>query len=109
MKYIIGASIGGLFGFSLPIMLDVEKLVLIQEAIKITDRDALHVSLFFLGEIHTPHLDELQIALASLTGGNGKIELALTEVDAFPRLNQPRVLIIGVKQIAGQPILQFHR
>lgn len=27
MKYIIGASIGGLFGFSLPMMLDVEKVI----------------------------------------------------------------------------------
>jgi len=91
------------------IMIAVGKLGLNQEAINITPEDALHISLLFLGEIQAAHHDELQTALASLTKQTGKVEFALTDANAFPRLNQPRVLYIGVKQISGQPILQFHR
>lgn len=64
--------------------------------IKLVERENLHLTLRFLGEIPQSRVDSVIRALASVRFNKFLIKLA--DVGVFPDLSRPRVLWIGVSQ-----------
>ncbi|AAL64840.1 RNA 2',3'-cyclic phosphodiesterase [Pyrobaculum aerophilum] len=68
--------------------------------IKLVERENLHITLRFLGEIPQSRVDSIIKALASVKFNKFMIKLA--ELGVFPDLSRPRVLWIGVSQGAEE-------
>ncbi len=68
-------------------------------AVRWTPRDALHLTLRFLGDVPRPTADALAGAVAARLGGLRAFDLRLTGAGAFPPRGRPRVLWIG-----GDPV-----
>ncbi|MGB9704902.1 MAG: RNA 2',3'-cyclic phosphodiesterase, partial [Pyrobaculum sp.] len=64
--------------------------------IKLVERENLHLTLRFLGEIPQSNVDAAIRALAQLRFS--KFQIKLADVGVFPDLSRPRVLWIGVSQ-----------
>lgn len=64
--------------------------------VKWVDRERLHLTLKFLGEVDGGRQPELSGALERAVAGFAPLELRLGGVGAFPSLGQPRVLWVGV-------------
>ncbi len=58
-----------------------------------------HLNLHFLGNLSQDGINRLQSALGALKGNFGPILGALNDLDAFPNTYQPKVLILGIKEI----------
>jgi 2'-5' RNA ligase len=64
--------------------------------IKLVERENLHLTLRFLGEVPQSNVDAAIRALAQLRFS--KFQIGLADVGVFPDLSRPRVLWIGVSQ-----------
>ena len=73
-------------------------------AIRWVGRDAIHLTLRFLGEVADDRLDDLSGAIVGLAGG-GPIDLRLTEVGSFGG-RRPRAIWIGLAHDDGFELLQ---
>jgi len=60
--------------------------------------DALHVTLKFLGEVAPERADEIAAALDAAVGAARPFDVALGGVGAFPSLDRPRVVWLGVER-----------
>jgi 2''-5'' RNA ligase len=68
--------------------------------IKLVERENLHLTLRFLGEIPQSRINDVVKALAGVK--MSKFQIKLSDVGVFPDLSRPRVLWIGVSQGAEQ-------
>ncbi len=59
----------------------------------------IHLTLKFLGNVDSARLPDLEHALAAACAGQSQFELTLGGIGAFPNLNRPNVIWVG---LAGQ-------
>ncbi len=64
--------------------------------VKWVETENLHITLKFLGEIDNPEVPQVCRAVAQAVAPYDPFELELEGVGAFPRLQRPRVLWVGV-------------
>ena len=62
------------------------------------DGSLLHLTLKFLGEQPAERLDELQAALAAVTGRHRELVMTVGGIGAFPNFRRARVVWMGVEQ-----------
>jgi len=55
----------------------------------------VHITLKFLGDVHTYALDALQRRLESILHGSGNVEALLDSTGGFPNLREPRIIWLG--------------
>jgi 2'-5' RNA ligase len=60
-------------------------------------KDNLHLTLRFLGEINQTALPKLHTALLQASGSIGSLDLTVSEIGVFPNLRIPRILWAGIK------------
>ncbi len=82
------------------------ELARLQEQIKKSCRDCparwvspvnVHLTLNFLGDVSTSKLDGLKLAVAETSGGTTGFDVALAELGAFPNLERPRAIWVGIR------------
>lgn len=76
--------------------------------IKWTEPDNLHITLFFLGNISAEMQKKIENILHSFENRFNEIELQYQNVNAFPNLNNPKIIILPCRQTNGAFILKFH-
>ena len=65
--------------------------------VKWVDPNSIHITLKFLGEISTESIDEFMLAIEESAQGIQSFQLEVREVGAFPGVDRPQVLWVGVK------------
>ena len=65
--------------------------------VKWVDPNSIHVTLKFLGEISEDSIEELMLAIEESVQGTIPFQLEVRGVGAFPGLDRPQVLWVGVK------------
>lgn len=69
--------------------------------------DNIHLTLKFLGETSTSNISMLQSMLQNVAAGQAPFEINVGELGAFPSMNRPRVIWIGVQ--APQELFNLQR
>lgn len=75
---------------------EIERLRPLSRAVAWVPAPNLHLTLQFLGEQSDERIEEAQAALEGATVGAKPFELALHGLGAFPGLERPRILWVGV-------------
>ena len=60
-----------------------------------------HLTLQFLGDVRSDAIDEIGEALQAVAATQRPFSMAIGGIGAFPNLNRPRVLWVGIKQGAA--------
>jgi RNA 2',3'-cyclic 3'-phosphodiesterase len=68
-----------------------------QDLVRWIPVENIHLTLKFLGDVPTNHLDFLKQSLTQVAASSPAFDLQLDGLGAFPNLKQPRVLWIGVQ------------
>jgi 2'-5' RNA ligase len=67
--------------------------------------ESIHLTLNFLGDVPVAKLDDIKSAIAQVASGAGAFELTLGGLGAFPNLERPHVIWVGlggnVERLAG--------
>ncbi|MBN1870704.1 MAG: RNA 2',3'-cyclic phosphodiesterase [Candidatus Omnitrophica bacterium] len=66
-------------------------------SIKWVKPENIHLTLKFLGDVELEKIDTIKQKLESLFKGIGPVKLEMTQLDAFPSINHPKILWIGLK------------
>lgn len=61
------------------------------------DPGSIHITLKFLGEVPEESIEELELAIEESVPGVEPFKLGISEVGAFPSLNHPQVIWVGVR------------
>lgn len=84
---------------------DKEKLTHLQADLRKSDADVkwvnpenIHLTLKFLGEISEQQVNQVKEALDKITPGFKPFEMSLSGLGAFPKLDYPRVIWIGIEK-----------
>lgn len=77
---------------------EIERLRPLSRAVAWVPPENLHLTLQFLGEQSEARLEDAAAALAEVLGLTPSFEIALHGVGAFPGLERPRILWVGVAQ-----------
>ncbi|MCS7138945.1 MAG: RNA 2',3'-cyclic phosphodiesterase [Crenarchaeota archaeon] len=64
--------------------------------LKLVDTKILHITLFFIGEVHESMVKELCNALSKVEGH--QVEIELRGIGAFPTVSQPRVVFAKINK-----------
>lgn len=82
-----------------------EKLRQVTESLKKTDADVkyvepenAHLTLRFLGYVNEPRLEDIKVALETTLDGITPFEVSFSEIGAFPNVNVPRVVWLGISR-----------
>jgi len=88
-----------------------DKISSMQDMLKQTNADVkwvkpenIHLTLKFLGEIDEKKAEKIKNILAELTKDKQIFEIMINELGAFPKLEFPRVIWIGIKQGAERAL-----
>lgn len=68
------------------------------EFIKWVNKENLHLTLIFLGEVKEDFLEKVKVRLSEITSQKSPFYLSLKGLGAFPNIRNPRVIWIGVKK-----------
>jgi RNA 2',3'-cyclic 3'-phosphodiesterase len=77
------------------------------DEVKWVERDNLHVTLLFLGEVEDRQLHEVCRAVATGCAGHEGFTLTVGGVGAFPNLRRPRTLWVGLG-MGTQQLIALH-
>ena len=66
----------------------------------------IHLTLKFLGELNTQHVNDVETILVRAAQSQSAFEMQLAELGAFPSLSRPRVIWVGVQAPIGLARLQ---
>ena len=58
--------------------------------------DNIHLTLKFLGNVEEAKIEQIKTALAGISSGKKPFEISLFKLGAFPNLNYPRVVWVGI-------------
>lgn len=72
--------------------------------VKWVERDGLHLTLKFLGQVDEARLEDIGRVLRAAAAGTPVLSFSLTELGAFPTLRRPRVLWVGLE---AEPALEL--
>lgn len=67
-----------------------------------TDFEKLHITLEFLGEITAEKVEKVRDILLTIIPQSQPLKFQLDSIGAFPNLDFPHVLFIGIKELTGQ-------
>jgi RNA 2',3'-cyclic 3'-phosphodiesterase len=76
--------------------------------VKWVDVEGIHLTLKFLGNIHSKQVAEITRALGEATKGNSPFSLEISNLGAFPNLKQPRVFWVGIRGDVER-LLELHQ
>jgi RNA 2',3'-cyclic 3'-phosphodiesterase len=78
--------------------------------IKITwvDPHIAHINMHFLGDLSENDVNTLKQNLKALEGKYGPISLVLTGVGAFPGIENPRILFLGIKHTGENNLIKLY-
>src|SRR6266704_6979700 len=77
---------------------EIERLRPLSRVVAWVPAENLHLTLKFLGEQTDARLHEVIAALEEATAGRGPFSLTLHGVGAFPGMDRPRILWVGVAE-----------
>ncbi len=78
-------------------ILEVQREILASNArLKVVERDNLHFTLKFLGNVEESRLDLVKSALANIVSNYHPFTMQLHGIGAFPRISRPNVVWVGV-------------
>lgn len=64
--------------------------------VKWVERDNLHLTLKFLGNVSEEKIDTLKEALSKITQNTTSFDVDFSKVGCFPNINHPRVVWVGI-------------
>jgi 2'-5' RNA ligase len=67
-----------------------------EHAIRWTRPEGIHLTLKFLGDVQTKHLNDLKTALSQIAAEHTVLELGIEGLGCFPNYARPRVLWVGL-------------
>jgi len=70
--------------------------------VKWVNPDIIHLTLKFLGEISEEKCEEVKSALDDIAGSARPFELNIKDVGAFPKIDHPRVVWVGLDKGASE-------
>ena len=62
----------------------------------------IHLTLKFLGEVGEDKIEDMKKVLDGISGKNKPFELSLFKLGAFPSINSPRVVWVGIDKGCGE-------
>ena len=72
--------------------------------VKWVEKDNIHLTLKFLGEISEAKAEEVKKALDSIARETSKFEITLKDIGAFPKIEFPRVIWVGLDKGAAESV-----
>ena len=66
---------------------------------KWVERDNIHLTLKFLGEIEDGRIEEVKRIVSETSQMNYRLSLNLENIGGFPNLKKPRIIWIGVREV----------
>jgi RNA 2',3'-cyclic 3'-phosphodiesterase len=70
--------------------------------VKWVDKDNIHLTLKFLGEIDEKKCEKIKTALDEIANSTAPFEISLKEIGAFPKTEFPRVIWVGLDKGAKE-------
>lgn len=70
--------------------------------VKWVSPENIHLTLKFLGDVKKDGIEEIKNALKVAASRAGHFNISLSEIGAFPNLNSPRVIWLGIKEGADE-------
>src|SRR3989338_2916141 len=70
--------------------------------VKWAEKDNIHLTLKFLGEVSEEKCEEVKAALDSVVKEMEPFELSLKDIGAFPKIDYPRVIWVGLDEGAAE-------
>jgi 2'-5' RNA ligase len=70
--------------------------------------DNIHLTLKFLGNVPAGQMDALAQALKAASTGQSGFEVEVEKLGAFPKISQPRVIWVGMKE-SDELLVLYHR
>lgn len=70
--------------------------------VKWVNKDNIHLTLKFLGEIDEKKADEVKSSLDAVAKETRKFEISLKDIGVFPKIDFPRVVWVGLDKGAGE-------
>jgi 2'-5' RNA ligase len=80
---------------------------LINEGIKWTSLDNIHITLAFLGDTEENMIERISSRMKERCEGSGKFELIIMGTGVFKNLNDPRVIWTGIEQSEKLTLLNY--
>ena len=74
------------------------------KGVKWVNPNILHFTLHFLGNVSETQIKQVQEAARKLSGKLGRIEFEIGKINAFPNLNNPRVIFLECRQVNGDSV-----
>lgn len=75
-------------------------------AVRWVAQENVHLTLKFLGDLPTRHIDALSQAMAVECGSQSEFELSIRGAGCFPNIHRPRVIWIGIDRSSALFALQ---
>lgn len=70
--------------------------------VKWVDEKNIHLTLKFLGEIDEEKCDKIKAILDQIAGSTGSFEISVKDIGAFPKIDHPRVIWVGLDKGAAE-------
>lgn len=78
--------------------------------VKWVEKESLHITLHFLGNLNLDQIDDLIKNLAKLEGPyNQEIVFAISSLSAFPNIYNPKVIFLECRQQTGTNVIKLHK
>lgn len=78
--------------------------------VKWVEKDSLHVTIHFLGNLNLDQIDDLIESLAKLEGRyNQEMVFAISNLNAFPNIYNPKVIFLECRQQTGASVIKLHK
>jgi len=84
-----------------------EDLARQNRGVRWANSEGLHLTLHFLGYLDEGKTEEVKNMMAGLAGRLGEMKFCLKRLDAFPNLDQPRIIFLEAKQIGDQSVFDL--
>jgi 2'-5' RNA ligase len=78
-----------------------------EKALKWVDKDNLHLTLKFLGEINKSQIEQVQTVMAQSLEGYQPVDIEISGLGMYPDKRVPRVIWLGIS--GGEHLLEFHK
>ncbi|MFH1427334.1 MAG: RNA 2',3'-cyclic phosphodiesterase [Patescibacteria group bacterium] len=87
----------------------INNLEIKNKGIKWTQKENLHLTLHFLGYLNNEQIEKVEQIINSLATQFKEMEFSIKEINAFPNLHQPRVIVLSGQQTNGTTVFDLQR
>lgn len=70
--------------------------------VKWVEKDNIHLTLKFLGEVTEEKIEKIKSALDQIASKTKPFEISLKDIGAFPKIDYPRVIWVGLDKSANE-------